>query len=155
MNFVQLQQDYDSQYPSAKWFVPEDQSDLSLSNFICQSPKIPKSLSTTITTPMPPPESTTTSPDGRTCMQGYVDIVSSSSKCYAILTASDDTTWDEAMSICDSMMNWDYSLDYSSYNTQLVSIDSYEENNKLFDKLTYFNIQSAWIGLVWTGKWMQ
>ena len=131
---------------TATWFVPDDQSGLNY--YVCQSPKVSRSQVSTPspydTTPIPPT-------DGN-CMQGYDDVIPSSSKCYLMKTIDRPISWNDASSLCEKTMNWNYDVDYSAINTQLVSIDSDEENDLLFDYMTSYNIPSAWIGLTWTCK---
>ena len=130
-----------------KWVVPKS-SDQLTSNYICQSPKIPSSFSTLTPTPTP----TSIPRNQYVCMESYIDIVPSSSKCYAIMTTKSEVSWDDAMKVCNDMLNWEYDVDYNSFNTQLLSIESETENDELFDQMTFLNISSAWIGLSWTGK---
>ena len=140
---------YDSgdEQPMGKWYVPEDQFEANY--FVCQSPKVPTSSSTT----QPPFQtSTTPSDEGLVCMDGYEDIVFGSGKCYLITMSDNVTTWDGAVDYCDSMMNWDYDVDYNSQNTQLATINSDDENDQLFNELFSFDVQSAWIGLGYSGK---
>ena len=85
-------------------------------------------------------------------MNGYDDLVPSSSKCYLFNTVENPISWKDASSLCNNMMNWNYDVDYSSINTQLVSIDSEEENNLLYAYMASANIESAWIGLSWSCK---
>ena len=156
-NYVQLQQDSDGGMLGF-WFVPSDQEDVS--NYICQSPKIPISQKTT--TPSTPPfdttttttwspfdTSTTTQPDEMTCMDGYEDLVVSTGKCYYISSPYeyDMLSRDDATAACDGMMDWDYDVDYNSENTKLVSINSDDENDELYSLLIGLDIDSAWIGL--------
>ena len=53
---------------------------------------------------------------------------------------------------CSDMTNWDYDVDYNSQNTNLISISSEDENDQLYEQLNDLGIESAWIGLSWTGK---
>ena len=154
-NYVQLQQDYNSgEDPIGTWFVPEDQDDVNY--YICQSPKIPisqKTCTTPQTTFTTTDSSSTVPPEDMLCMEGYVDIVSDSGKCYYISSVYDDTlSWDDATQACNDMMNWGYNVDYNSRNTQLVSINSDDENDQLYYQLNDLSIQYAWIGLSWNGK---
>ena len=139
-NYAQLQQDYSEggDEPIGTWFVPGDQIDIYY--FICQSPKVPQ------TSP------TTTPPDELVCMPGYEDIVLGSDKCYFLTEDDDVNTWDDAMEYCDSMMNYNYDVDYTSDNTKLATINSDDENDQLFEQMYSSDIQSAWIGLSWSGK---
>jgi hypothetical protein len=143
-NYVQAQSDEDML--TATWLVPDDQTNLNY--YVCQSPKIPQSQKTSTspydTTPIPIVVGS--------CMNGYDDLVPSSSKCYLFNTVESPVSWKDASSLCNNMMNWNYEVDYTSMNTQLVSIDSQEENNDLYDYMTSANIQSAWIGLSWSCK---
>ena len=147
-NYVQIQQDYASY--TATWFVPEDQTDTNY--YICQSPKIPNSQITRNSTTVSTTAETSTPSHALTCMPGYNDIVPSSGKCYYISIDKNVTTWDDAFSQCNDMMKWDYNVDYTLENTQLVSINSEDENDQLFQQLYDMNIQSVWIGLSWNGK---
>ena len=144
-NYVQVQTDDDMQ--TATWLVPDDQSDANY--YVCQSPKVPRSQITTTSNYDPTP---TSPPVVGSCMSGYNDLVPSSAKCYLFNTVESPVSWKDASSLCNNMMNWNYDIDYSSMNTQLVSIDSQEENNLLYDYMTSSNIQSAWIGLSWSCK---
>ena len=132
---------------TATWFVLDDQTNLNY--YVCQSPKVPQSQKTT-TSPYDPTSST--APVVGYCMNGYDDLVPSSSKCYLFNTVENPVSWKDASSLCNNMMNWNYDVDYSSINTQLVSIDSDEENNLLYAYMTSANIESAWIGLSWSCK---
>ena len=127
----------DAEEPVGKWYVPDDQLDADY--FICQSPKVPD---TPITTPS----------DEMVCMPGYQDMVQGSNKCYILSQNEDVNTWDEAMTYCDSQMSYGYSVDYNTDNTKLVTIESDDENNQLFQQLYDSDVQAAWIGLSWNGK---
>ena len=85
-------------------------------------------------------------------MPGFQDIVPGSDKCYYISDFDDYQSWDDAFDSCDGMIDYSYNVDYNSDNTGLVSINSNQENNELFDQLTSIEIESAWIGLSWSGK---
>ena len=140
-------QGYDNgmDYPSGKWFVPQDQTDPSY--YVCQAPKVPRSSTTTT------PFQTSTPSEELNCMPGYEDLVPNSGKCYYISSSRNIRTREEAVSICDQMMDFGYDVEYNPENTQLVSISSDDENDILFNELYYsLNIQSAWIGLSWNGK---
>jgi len=143
-NYVQASTD--AEMMTATWMVPDDQT--STNYYVCQSPKIPRNQ---LTTPSPynPP---TAPPSVGSCMQGYEDVVPSSSKCYMLKTVDSPVTWKKASSICNEMMDWNYEVDYSSSNTQLLSIDSEEQNSLMYDYMTNANVQSAWIGLSWTSN---
>ena len=143
-NYVQASAD--DEMNTATWMVPDDQTNANY--YICQSPKVPRSQ---ITTP-DPFDPTTVAPSVGSCMEGYDDVVPSSSKCYMLKTVESPVTWEEASSLCNDMMNWNYKVDYTSSNTQLVTIDSDEQNSLLSDYLSNANIQSAWIGLSWSCK---
>ena len=126
-----------------KWLIPDDQT---IANYICQSPKV--SMPTT-----PPWDETTTPVEDLVCMEGYEDIYPAYNKCYYISQPEEVSSWEEAFSACDAMMNWDLDIDYNSLNCHLVSIDSQEENKALFHKIKDLNLQSVWIGLSWTGTY--
>ena len=85
-------------------------------------------------------------------MEGFDDIIPTSDKCYYISSYDDYQTWDDALSICNEMIDWSYDIDYNSQNTQLVSINSNSENNQIYDQLAALQIASVWIGLSWNGK---
>jgi hypothetical protein len=135
------------------WAVPDMQNDVNY--YICQSPKIPISDKTT-----PDPDFTTTTGEFTTsiasdmvCMDGFEDWIQSSEKCFYISYYNDDLlSWDDANTACMQMTNWNYDVDYNSLNTQLISIDSDSENNQLYEQLSDLGIDSAWIGLGWSGK---
>ena len=156
-NYVQIQQDYDTFMGT--WLVPDDQT--STNYYICQSPKIPtaqkhnETTTTVMTSSTSTVVETSTSMENSMCMPGYQDLVSSTGKCYYISIDDDITTWDDAGAQCDSMMNWDYDVDYTSQNTHLVSINSQDENDQLFQQLNYMAIESVWIGLSWNGNEQQ
>ena len=143
-NYAQVQADGDMS--TATWFVPDAQTDANY--YICQSPKVPRSQITTTS----PYDTTPTDPVAGSCMKGYNDLISSSSKCYLFNTVDNPVSWRDASTLCNKNMNWNYDVDYNSVNTQLVSIDSEEENNFLYEYMTSTNIQSAWIGLSWSCK---
>ena len=125
--------------------------------YICQSPKIPISDKTT---PDPDFSTTTTTEEFTTpiqgdmvCMDGFEDWIASSEKCFYISYYNDDLlSWDDASNACMEMTNWDCDVDYNSLNTNLISIDSDSENNELYEQLSDLGIDSAWIGLGWSGK---
>ena len=85
------------------------------------------------------------------CIEGFDDIIPTSDKCYYISSYDDYQTWDDALTICNEMIDWSYDIDYNSQNTQLVSINSNSENNQLYDQLNALQIGSVWIGLSWNG----
>ena len=147
-NYAQLQQDYGSgsDEPVGTWLVPGDQIDNYY--FFCQSPKVPKSQVSTTNF-----QTTTPSQQDMTCMDGYEDLVLGSEKCYYVSYYDDMLSRDDATSACDAMMNWDYDVDYNSQNTELVSINSDDENDQLFSEMYAQGILSAWIGLSWNGKY--
>ena len=148
-NYVQIQQDDESF--TGTWFVPDDQTDANY--YICQSPKIPRSQITSTTTPSSDKTTDTTTPfEDMVCMSGYDDLVFNSGKCYYISLGDDTMSWYDAMATCSEMLNWDYNIEYNSENTQLVSINSQDENDQLFDQVSIFGIESVWIGLSWNGK---
>ena len=120
------------------WFVPDDQT---VANYVCQAPKIsPQTIST------PPTD------NNLVCMPGYEDVYPKSGKCYYFSPIDAVSSWDDASVTCDEMMNWDYDVDYNTLNCHLVTIDSNQENNNLFNKMTDLGLQSAWIGMSYTGK---
>ena len=147
INYVQLMQGYDNgmDYPTGKWFVPQDQTEPGY--YVCQSPKVPTNP-TTIN-----PETSTANQDLK-CMPGYQDVVQNSGKCYYFSSSENIRTRQEAVAVCDKLMDFGYDgVDYNPENTQLVSISSDYENDALFNEMYYsLNIQSAWIGLSWNGK---
>ena len=130
---------------TAAWTVPDDQTNANY--YVCQSPKVPRSQITTTS----PYDTTSKQPIEGSCMEGYNDFVPSSSKCYTIKTVENPVSWNDASSLCNEMMNWNYKLDYTSMNTQLASINSDYENEQIFASMTTAKVQSAWIGLSWTG----
>jgi hypothetical protein len=138
-NYAQIQQDWSDggDVPTGTWLIPSDQIDTYY--FICQSPKVP---------PIAP---TTTPIDEMVCMPGYQDIVEGSDKCYLIAEEDNVNTWEGAMEHCDSIMSYDYSVNYNTENTKLVTISSDDENDQLFQQMYDNDIQSAWIGLSWNG----
>ena len=149
VNYVQLMQGYDNgmDYPTGKWFVAQDQTGPSY--YVCQAPKIPRSSSTTIN-----PETSTTPDQGLGCMPGYEDLLGSESgRCFYFSSSENIRTRQEAVAVCDGLMDFSYDVDYNPENTQLVSIGSDNENDILFNEMYYtFNIESAWIGLSWNGE---
>jgi len=91
-----------------------------------------------------------------TCMDGYADLVPSSGKCYYLSMYDEDMkTWEDAKDACSDRMNWNYNVDYNNENTMLVSINSQEENDDLWNTLFTWGADSAWIGLSWNldGSW--
>ena len=84
-------------------------------------------------------------------MPGFDDIIPSSDKCYYISSYDDYQSWDDALTICDGMIDYGYNVDYTPENTKLVSMNSNNENNQLFNQLSSLQIESAWIGLSWSG----
>ena len=98
------------------------------------------------------PDTKPKSIDDLSCMPGFDDIIPTSDKCYFISSVDDYQTWDDALAICDDMIDYSLDVGYTSQNTQLVSINSNAENNQLFDELTSLQMESAWIGLSWSGK---
>ena len=143
-NYAQLQQDYEEgEDPIGTWFVPGDQIDNYY--FICQSPKVPQTSTTTTM-------SSTTTNEEMVCMAGYEDMVAGSDKCYILQMDENVNTWDDASGFCDTMMNPNYNVDYNLENTKLASIDSDDENDQLFQQLYTMGIQSAWIGLSYSGE---
>ena len=167
MNYVKLEQFTNhNEKIVGKWVVPDDQTE---GNYICQSPKVSQSVISTTTTPWwdtttttPWWDTTTTTPwwdttttpsdDDLVCMEGFEDIVTNTGKCYYISSADNLMTWDDAQEACTGMINWDYDVEYTSQNTQLVVLNSDDENDQLFDTLYDMDIDSVWIGLSWTGK---
>ena len=156
-NYVLLKQDDNSggENPTGTWIVPDSQDDENY--YICQSPKVPISDKTT-----PFPDATTTEGpfttsseyDDMICMDGFEDWIPGSEKCYFISYNNDDQlSWDDASEACIEMTNWDYSVDYNSLNTNLISITSDDENNELYEQLSDLGIDSVWIGLQWSGKY--
>ena len=132
--------------PTGKWFVPQDQTDPSY--YVCQAPKVPRGSSTTIS------PQTSTPNEELSCMPGYEDLVPGSGKCYYFSSSENIRTRQEAVAVCDRLMDFGYNVDYNPENTQLVSISSDDENDMLFNEMYYsFNIQSAWIGLSWNGEY--
>ena len=169
-NYVLLKEDYSSggDDPTGTWVVPDMQNDVYY--YICQSPKIPITDKTTpdpdfttttepwwdTTTTTEPWWDTTTTPsdDDMVCMDGFEDWIQNSEKCFYISYYNDDLlSWDDASNACMEMTNWDYDVDYNSLNTNLISIDSDSENDQLYEQLSDLGIDSAWIGLGWSGKY--
>ena len=147
INYVQLMQGYDNgmDYPTGKWFVPQDQTDPSY--YVCQAPKVPKTSSSTTNNPQ-----TSTPSSELSCMPGYQDLVQDSGKCYHFSRSENIRTRQEAVAVCDRIMDFNYDVEYNPENTQLVSIGSDDENDMIFNQMYYtLNIQSAWIGLSWNG----
>ena len=141
--------------PTGTWIVPDSQNDENY--YICQSPKVPISDKTT-----PFPDATTTEGsfttsseyDDMICMDGFEDWIPSSGKCYFNSYNNDDQlSWDDASEACIAMTNWDYSVDYNSLNTNLISITSDDENDQLYEQLSDLGVDSVWIGLEWSGKY--
>ena len=93
-----------------------------------------------------------TADDQTVCMPGFQDIVLDSDKCYFISDIDDYQGWDDASDVCGDMIDYGYDVEYTSENTGLVSIETNNENNELFDEMTSYGIESAWIGLSWSGK---
>ena len=82
-------------------------------------------------------------------------MVDGSNKCYVLAEDDEVNTWNEAMDYCDSKMSYDYSVDYNTDNTKLATIDSDDENDQLFQQMYDNDVQSAWIGLSWNGKYVK
>ena len=87
-------------------------------------------------------------------MPGFDDTIPGSDKCYYISDFDDYQSWEDALDACGAMINYGYDVSYTSDNTGLVSIDSNNENNELFNQLISKEIESAWIGLSWSGKFL-
>ena len=86
-------------------------------------------------------------------MDGYEDLVFNSGKCYYISSNDGDMlSWEDARDACSDRMNWDYNVNYNNENTMLVSINSDEENDELFNQLYESGAASSWIGLSWNCK---
>ena len=65
----------------------------------------------------------------------------------------DMKTWEDAKDACSNRTNWNYNVDYNNENTMLVAIDSQEENDDLWNMLSEWGGDSAWIGLSWNCKY--
>ena len=87
------------------------------------------------------------------CMAGYSDVVPGSDKCYYISDFDDYKSWNDAYNACEAMIECDnYDIDCKSDNSGLVSINSNQENNELYDQLSSAGMNAAWIGLSY-GMW--
>ena len=117
---------------AGKWLIPDDQT---VSNYICQSPKVPQSEDSTTTpwwdittttepwwdtttttdpwwdttTTTEPWWDTTTTPadDDMVCMEGFDDLVTGTGKCYYISKVDELQNWEDAEDACDAMINYD------------------------------------------------
>ena len=88
-------------------------------------------------------------------MDGYDDIVENSGKCYYISVYDEDMlTWEDAKDACSDRTNWDYNINYNNQNTMLVSINSVEENDALFNEMNDYGADASWIGLSWNRKYL-
>jgi hypothetical protein len=125
---------------AGKWLIPDDQT---VSNYICQAPKV--SLSTT------PWYETTTPSTNLVCMDGYEDVYPTDNKCYYFSESDDVKSWEDAYQACDDMINWDAGVEYDSLNCYLASIDSQEQHQAISKQLKHSDLQTAWIGLSWKG----
>jgi hypothetical protein len=96
---------------------------------------------------------TTPSDDDMVCMEGFNDLVPGTGKCYYISTEDELQNWEDAEDACDAMINYDYSVEYTSENTKLVVLNSDDENDDLFNILLDMDIDSVWIGLSGAGKY--
>ena len=97
---------------------------------------------------------TTTAEGSVTCMDGYADLVPTSGKCYYLSMYDEDMkTWEDAKDACSNRTNWNYQVNYNNENTLLVAIDSQEENDDLWNTLSEWGADSAWIGLSWNCKY--
>ena len=103
------------------------------------------------TTTEPWYETTTSSSSELVCMEGYEDVYPTYDKCYYFSTSDDLKSWEDAYQACDDMMNWEANVEYDSLNCHLLSIDSADQHTAITNRLKNSDLQSAWIGLSYTG----